>query len=330
VYAFSNLAGGREPLVKDITLFLIIVVSADFVMALLSGLNAIYKQRPTYTGASVAAYIDVIKVLVVIAAIVLSLSFFTDTPPVTLLSGVGAWLAVLLLIFRDTILNFLASIQISSQQLVKDGDWIEVPGYDANGTVIDITLNAIKVRNFDNTVTVIPTYKMVEVAYRNWRSMEESGGRRIKTSITLDVTSVRFCDLPLLTKLGKHTLIAELVAEHVSRIEEHKLADAEQVGSPLDGPKVTNVELFMRYIEAYLKTRRDVRQRRFPFVVRVIQPSPEGLPIEVYVFTRQTSWAEFEAIQGDILVHLMAAAPYFELRLVQQPTSMDFSRLMQS
>lgn len=325
LYAYSYFAMGSGATITNIVLFLIIVVAADFLVALLSGLNEVYKHRPTYTGASVAAYFNLLQVLVVVGAAFLVIALFAKVAPAVLLGGLGAWLAVLLLIFRDTILNFLASIQISSQELVRDGDWIEVPSYDTNGIVSGISLNAIKVKNFDNTVTVIPTYKIVDVAFKNWRAMEESGGRRIIVSLTVDTSNIRFCDLALLEKLSPNPLIADYVKEQASQLEEHQLEKAGPDSLPLGGPQITNVQLFMKYIEAYLKTRKDLRQRRFPFIVRVSEPGPAGVPIDIFVFTKKIPWAEYEVVRGDILLHLLAAAPYFGLSIYQQPAAEDFS-----
>ncbi|MFC2046285.1 mechanosensitive ion channel family protein [Chloroflexota bacterium] len=324
IYGLFYATVGPDSVISNILLLLIILFVVDLVLALLNGFNDVYQQRPTYTGASIAAYVDVIKVLIIVGAIFFILAIFTDTPPVALLAGLGAWLAVLLLIFRDTILNFLASIQLSSQELIKDGDWIEVPSFGVNGIVSDVSLNSIKVQNFDNTLTAIPTYKLVEVPYKNWRSMEESGGRRIVLTMALDIGSVAFCDMVVLEKLGENELIADIVGEKISELKKLELDSAGPVDFSLDGPQITNVQLFMEYIEAYLRSRKDIRQRRFTFIIRVLEPGSAGLPIQIFVFTKKIPWAEFEATKGEILMHLIAAAPYFGLKIFQEPTGTDF------
>lgn len=318
LYFFSDFGFGQESIISEVALFFIIIVVTDFLIVFLNGINDIYKHRPRYTGVSVSAYIDLTKVLVVIGALILTVWIFSDIPPLVLLSGVGAWLAVLLLIFRDTILSFLASIQISTQELIKDGDWIEVPSYNANGTVIDVNLNSIKIHNFDNTVSVIPTYKVVDVAYKNWRAMEDSGGRRMSPSIIVDISSVKFCDKVLLASLAKYDLIADFIEEKIQQIQEFQLEQGGAVDFPLDGPQITNVELFMTYIERYLNSRNDIHQRRLPYVLRVLEPSSKGLPIQVYAFTKTVVWADFEAIQTEILLHLLASLPFFDLRIYQE------------
>ncbi len=318
IYYYALYAIGPDSLLTNLALLTIIWIGVDFVIALLSGVNEIYRHTPKYSGVSVAGYIGLFKVLIAVIAFVLSLALFADVSPIALLSGVGAWLAVLLLIFRDTILNFMASVQISSQQLVKDGDWIEVPSYGANGFVTEINLNTIKVKNFDNTDTVIPTFKMVDVAYKNWRAMQESGGRRLKKSIILDMSTVKFCDNALFESLGKYDLVAGYIDEKIRQINDFQSQQDESVDFPLDGPYITNVELFMEYIRAYLRSRKDIHQKRLPFVIRMLEPSSRGLPIEIFVFTKTTVWPEFEAIQGDIMIHLLAATPYFDLRIYQE------------
>ena len=322
VYFFSDFAFGPESISSEIALFFIIVVLTDFSIALLSGINDIYKHRPRYTGVSVGAYIDLIKLLVIISATILTVWIFADVPPLVLLGSVGAWLAVLLLIFRDTILSFMASIQISTQELVKDGDWIEVPSYGANGTVIDINLNSIKIQNFDNTISVIPTYKIVDVAYKNWRAMQESGGRRMSPSIVVDITTIKFCDIALLESLAKYDLLADFINEKIQHIQDFQHENAKAVDFPLDGPYITNIELFMKYIELYLNSRKDIHQRRLPYILRVLEPSSKGMPLEIYAFTKTVVWPEFEAIRTEILIHLLAAVPYFELKVFQEASGM--------
>ena len=316
-YYFADFAYAQLPYLKDIILFLIILVAVDFTISLLTGINEIYKHRPRYTGTPVAGYIGLLKVLGVFVGAILSISIFSDVPPAILLGGIGAWLAVLLLIFRDTILSFLASVQISTQELVKDGDWIEVPSYNANGIVSDISLNSITVRNFDNTLTVIPTYKIVDVAYRNYRGMEESGARRMNRSISFDINSVKFCDMELLQKMGRYDLIADVVIEQQEKIKENELTLTPLNDFPLDGPYITNLDLYMKYTMSYLGSRKDLHQRRLKAVILTSDPGPLGIAVEIYAFTKATAWAEHAATRDQITIHLLAAAPYFDLHVVQ-------------
>ncbi len=326
-YFLAEFAYAELPLIKDLTLILIIWVVVDFLISLLSGINEIYKHNPRYTGTPVAGYVGLLKVIAAIVGVVLTISILTDLPPAVLLGGVGAWLAVLLLIFRDTILAFLASVQISTQELIKDGDWIEVPSYNANGIVADISLNSITVRNFDNTLTMIPTYKIVDVAFRNYRGMEESGGRQLTRSIYFDINSIRFCDIDLLKNLRKYDLITTVVSDQIEKIERSQLETAQPVDFPLDGPQLTNLDLFIQYLKAYLGRRKDLHQRRLKAVVQTSEPKRNGIAVEIFAFTKATGWVEHAATRDEITIHLLAAAPYFDLRVFQDPTDVEFVAL---
>lgn len=323
-YFFADYSYADLPILQDIALFLLIWVTVDFSISLLSGINEIYEHRPRYSGTPVAGYIGLLKVAAVVAGVVITISIFSDVPPAVLLGGVGAWLAVLLLIFRDTILAFVASVQISTQNLVKDGDWIEVPSYNANGIITDISLNSITVQNFDNTLTVIPTYKIVDVAFRNYRGMQESGGRRLTRSIDFDVNSIKFCDMKLLEKLERYDLIVDIVSEQIEKIKKSELESARPLDFPLDGPQITNLDLFTKYLAAYLKTRKDLHQRRLKAVIQTSEPGPKGIAVEIYAFTKATGWVEHAATRDEITIHLLAAAPYFELRVFQESTDVEF------
>jgi miniconductance mechanosensitive channel len=324
IYYLVDYAYAELPYARDIVIFLIIWVLVDFTISLLSGINDIYEHRPRYSGTPVAGYIGLLKVLAVIVGIVLSISYFSDVPPAVLLGGIGAWLAVLLLIFRDTILAFVASVQISTQGLVKDGDWIEVPSFNANGIISDISLNSIKVQNFDNTITMIPTYKIVDVAFRNYRGMEESGGRRMTRSIDFDINSIRFCDLEMLENLGKSDLISDAVKEQMNLLKENELESGKPIDFPLDGPQITNLDLYMKYVTAYLKGRKDLHQRRLAPVIQTSEPGPQGIAVQIFAFTKATGWVEHKNTVDEIVIHFVAAAPYFDLRIFQESTDVEF------
>jgi miniconductance mechanosensitive channel len=328
IYLFSSLLPEYQALIEKAVLFLILWVSALTVNALLNASNQIYESSPYFTGVSIQGYLDIVKLLVLVAAIIISISLFTGESPLVLLSGLGALTAILLLIFHDTILSFVASIQIGTNDLVKEGDWIEVPSYGADGDVVNMTLHTIKVQNFDKTVTVIPTHKMVEVAYKNWRGMQESGGRRIMRSMYIDMNSIKFCNAELLERLGKIDLIHAFVESKMMGIAQFQQAHAEEIDSPLDGPQITNIEIFRKYIEAYLMSREDIHRDGMDLLVRSLAPSPDGLPVEVYVFTKTTVWKEYETIQAEVFDHLLAAVPNFDLKVFQQPTGMDFSQMV--
>jgi miniconductance mechanosensitive channel len=324
-YAFAYLLPDYQEGIRKGALFGILMVSVLSVNALLSALNEIYESRPGFTGVSIQSYLDIIKILIVLVGVILSVSLFSGESPWVLLTGLGALTAVLLLIFQDTLLSIVASVQIAAHDLIKEGDWIEVPSYGADGDVVNISLHTIKVQNFDKTFTMIPTYKIVDVAYKNWRGMQESGGRRIQRSILVDMTSIKFCDDEMLSRLSQIDLIQDYLEKRLQAIRIFKNNQLSEVDSPLDGPQITNVEIFRSYIRSYLRQRPDIHRDGMPFLIRALAPNPTGLPIEIYVFTRTTSWETYEAIQSDIFDHLLAAASHFDLRVFQEPTGLDFS-----
>lgn len=327
LYLGARLFPEQQEIISKVALGVILWLVAITFISLLSAINTIYESRADYSGVSIAGYLDLAKLVIVFVVVILSITLVTDKSPVALLTGLGAMAAVLMLVFQDTILALVASIQIAANGLLREGDWVEVPAYDANGNVVNINLHTIRVRNWDMTYSVIPTSKIMEVSFRNWRGMVESGGRRIERAIRLDQLSVTFCSLEMLRRLQKIDLIADWLAERIAALEAHMHAHAEHYDWPLDGPQVTNVEVFVHYIEAYLKSRDDIHTTGMAFLVRVLEPAPTGLPVEVYVFTRTTDWVAYEAIQGQIFNHLLAAVRVFDLRVFQEPTGLDFARL---
>jgi miniconductance mechanosensitive channel len=325
LYAFSYLAPDYQDVIHKFALFFITWLSALTLNALLDALNQIYESAPSFTGVSIQGYLDILKLLILIVAIILSVSLVTNESPIILLSGLGALTAVLLFIFQDTILSLIASIQISAHDLVKEGDWISVPSYDADGSVTNMTLHTIKLQNWDMTISVIPTHKLMQVSYKNWRGMQESGGRRIMRSIHLDQTTIKFCDTQSLERYSKIDLIAEYIKNRQEEIFAYQQKNT-HIDSPLDGPQMTNVEVFRMYVVAYLKRHPDIYSTKMDFLVRELAPSPTGLPIEVYVFTKTTQWLEYERIQAEIFDHLLAATAFFDLRVFQEPAGADFAQ----
>ena len=301
-YSLANYFALQYTSALSITIVLIIWFLVDLLLAILSGINDAYRHNPRYQGVSVAGYIGIIKVLVVVGAIVLTISYFFEVEPVVLLGGLGAWLAVLLLIFRDTILSFLASIQISTQQIIKEGDEVDIPAFGATGLVKNIDLQTISIQNYDNTLTTIPTAKIVEVGFKNFRTMFESGTRRIKTALPIDTDTIRFVD----KNFQENLLGIEFIKE--------KLVD-----SDLDPTEpVTNLEYFIEYAYQYLRKRKEVRQRRFPFLIRLLAPTSGGTPLEFYIFVKANSFVSFEAIKTEIFTHMLAVMPNFGLKTFQE------------
>ncbi len=327
IYYFADLLPEATATIRQIVMFLVLWLVVTTLNSLLNAVNAIYEAIDTYRGLSIQGYLDLGKIVLILAGVVLTASLFTGQSPLVLMSGLGALMALLLLIFRDTLLSFVASIQIQSNELVKEGDWIEMSSFGADGDVINIALHTIKIQNWDKTITVIPTYKLLDTPFKNWRGMQESGGRRIKRSIHLDLNSIRFCDQETLERFSKIDLIKDYIEDNLAAIEQWKQEHDASLENPFNGQQITNVGVFQAYVVNYLGSRTDLHQEGMTSLVRQLAPSPTGLPMEIYVFAKTVVWTEYEAIQADIFDHLVAAVPQFDLRVFQQPTGVDFRAL---
>ena len=322
-YAFAYLAPEAGTIIQKTALFFILWISVLTINGLLDAFNQIYESTPSFTGVSIQGYLDIARIIISMVGVILTISLVTGESPLLLLSGLGALTAILMVVFHDTIMAFVASIQISTQNLVKEGDWLEVPSFDADGVVTNMSLHTIKIQNWDKTITVVPTHKLVETAYKNWRGMQESGGRRIMRSIRLDQNTVRFCTPEMIERYAKIDLLADYISKRRSLVDKYKDRH-EELDSPLDGPQITNMEIFRAYIEAYLKNHPDIHTK-MDFIVRELAPTSSGLPVEMYVFTKTTKWNEYERIQAEIVDHFLAAAAFFDLRLFQEPAGSDFA-----
>jgi miniconductance mechanosensitive channel len=226
-------------------------------------------------------------------------------------------------VFRDTIFSFIASLQITSNDLIRLGDWVEVSAFEADGDVIDIALHTVKIQNFDKTISVIPTHKLIEASFKNWRGMQESGGRRIKRSIFINIDSIKFCDEKMLETFKKIRLLQEYLEQKITEIQMDNKSKNIDMTSVVNGRRLTNIGTFRAYIQAYLKNHKKINPE-MTFLIRQLAPGPTGLPIEIYVFTNDTRWANYETIQADIFDHLLAVVNEFGLSAFQYPTGKDF------
>jgi len=292
--------------------------------ALMNAANKIYEQYPIAKDRPVKGYIQVAKIILYCIGAILAVSALLDRSPLLLLSGFGAMTAVLMLVFRDTILSLVASIQLIGNDMVRVGDWIEMPASNADGDVIDVALHTVKVQNWDKTITTIPTYKLITESFRNWRGMSESGGRRIKRSLLLDQNSIRFLTDEETAKFKRFALLKDYI--------DNKKQELEAANAALNGDanvnlrRLTNVGTFRAYVVNYLSSRSDISEK-MTFLVRQLPPGPDGLPIEIYIFTKTTEWVAYESIQGDIFDHLLAIIPEFGLRVYQKPAGSDVRAL---
>jgi miniconductance mechanosensitive channel len=259
-----------------------------------------------------------------IAVGVFALSITLDKSPWVFLSGLGAMTAVVLLIFKDAILGLVAGIQLSANDMVRPGDWIEMSKYGADGDVMEVTLTTVKVRNWDKTITTIPTYALISDSFRNWRGMTMSGGRRIKRSVWIDVNSIRFCSPEMIEKFERIALLKEYVRSKREELEKYNREQGVDDASPVNGRRMTNVGTFRAYLVQYLRHHPQVHQQ-LTLLVRQLQPTEKGLPIEVYVFSSDQRWVEYEAIQADIFDHILAVLPEFGLRPFQSPSGADIA-----
>jgi miniconductance mechanosensitive channel len=305
-----------------------VIVILLVIDAVLNALHEVYMRLPIAEGRSIKGYIQVVKIVFYFIAIILLISIFSGKAPKTLIASLGALAAVLLLVFKDTILGFVASIQLSANKMASIGDWISMPKYNADGTVIDISLNTVKVQNWDKTIATIPTYALVSESFNNWKGMEESGGRRIKRSINIDMKSVRFLDREQIEKFRNYHLLKDYINTREKEIEEYNKSLRLNSSMVTNGRKMTNLGTFRKYLENYLLNHPKIHND-MTFLVRHLQPTERGLPVEIYVFSNDQEWANYEAIQADIFDHILAIMPEFDLRVFQNPTGDDFQKLAQ-
>ncbi|MCY3762677.1 MAG: mechanosensitive ion channel [Gemmatimonadetes bacterium] len=322
----AEIIPGPPELTRQIMVAVLGVLGLLIGGSLLSAFDLAYGRLPVADKVPIRSYVQITRIALYVVGSLVVVALTMGRSPLGLLGGIGAMTAVVLLIFRDTILSLVASIQIHSQNLVDEGDWIEAPTFGADGDVIDISLHTIQVQNWDKTITTIPTPKLIDASFKNWRGMKESGGRRIKRSLYIDMQTIRICSDEMLERYGKFELIREYLRERRREVAEYNDSTRVDTSQLINGRRLTNVGTFRAYVTAYLRNHPRIRQD-LTFLVRQLQPGDAGLPIEIYVFTNDTVWANYEAIQADIFDHLIAVVPQFDLRVFQQPAGADFRAL---
>jgi miniconductance mechanosensitive channel len=320
------LAPAVREVISNVAETLIVLSVALAIVKALTYLNELYERLPQSRNRPIKGYLQVLKIIVLCGAALIVISILIDESPLLLLSGLGAITAVLLLVFKDTILSLVASVQLSTNDMLRVGDWIEMPGMNADGDVIDISLHTVKVQNFDKTITTIPTHRLVSDSYRNWRGMSEAGGRRIKRALPLDQNSIRFLSQDEVTALHRFRLLRPYLAEKQAEIAAWNARELAGEENPINRRRLTNIGTFRAYLLAYLQHHPRISEH-FTLLVRQLPPGGQGLPLEIYCFTDTTAWVEYEAIQADIFDHLIAILPEFHLRLFQEPTGVDFGSL---
>jgi miniconductance mechanosensitive channel len=297
-----------------------LLVSYSFMNAIVDIYNTypISRQRP------IKGYVQIFMIIFSIFVIVLALATALGRSPWPLLGGLGTMTAILILVFKDSILGFVASVQLTTNDMVRIGDWIDMPKYGADGDVVDVTLHTVKVQNWDKTITTIPAYSLISDSFRNWRGMKDSGGRRIKRAINVDMTSIKFCTAEMLERFRRYQLLEDYLDRRLEEVMQYNREHNVDTSELINGRNLTNVGTFRAYLEAYLRNHPKIHQN-MTFLVRQLPPGEHGLPIEIYVFSNDQVWANYEAIQADIFDHILAVIPWFELRVFQRPSGADLT-----
>ncbi len=317
---------GWIKIIRQATNLYMIIVVLMVLNSFINALHDIYSKYDISKTKPIKGYVQVVKIVIFFIGGILIISSLFGKSPGILLGGLGAFAAVLMLIFRDSILGLVAGVQLSANDMVRPGDWISMPKYGADGDVLEISLTTVKVQNFDKTIVIIPAYAMISDSFQNWRGMDESGGRRIKRSININMNSVKFCDVDMLKKFREIKILSEYLNKTQSELDEHNKRLELDNTIVVNGRRQTNIGVFRAYVEAYLKNNHNIRQD-MTFIVRQLQPTELGLPIEIYVFSKVQAWEAYEAIQSDIFDHLMAVIPEFDLQTFQNPSGFDFKSL---
>jgi miniconductance mechanosensitive channel len=319
-----GLPEGLVTLIRNVATGYMILMLTFALTTLIGAAHAIYERLPMARHRPLKGFAQLLQLLAWIFGGLLIVAAILDRSPILLLSGFGAMTAILLLVFKDTILSLVASVQLTSQDMVRVGDWIEVPQFGADGDVIDVQLHTIKVQNWDKTITMIPTHRLISESFRNWRGMTESGGRRIKRALYFDVSSIRFLAPEEVERFGRFALLRDYVTQKSAELDEYNRSlDS---SADVNKRRLTNIGTFRAYAFAYLKSNPHIRQD-MTLMVRQLASGPEGMPLEIYAFTATTVWTEYEGIQSDIFDHFFAIVPEFGLRIYQQPAGSDFSGL---
>lgn len=320
------------PVIEVLTHLWILFYSLLSLFSLLNTLQELAFKSASLRQLPLRGIFQSIKLAASVVVLILAVALLIGKSPLILFSGLGAMTAVLLLVFKDPLLGLVAGIQLSANKMLSVGDWLEMPKYGADGDVIDISLTTVKVKNWDNTITTVPSYALIADSFKNWRGMSDSGGRRIKRSVLIDATSVHFLDEEDIKRLRKAQLLSQYIEEKLKDIENDNRENQIDPSSPVNGRRLTNLGTFRAYLTAYLRANKKLHTGMTQ-MVRQLDPGPNGIPLEIYTFTNDTAWIVYEGIQADIFDHVFAVLPEFGLRVFQNPTGHDmreFSKKLQS
>ncbi len=315
------------PLVMGGTNIIIVFTVAWIISSVFNSINEILAANPDFIDKPIGSFTQLGKIFIYAIAFLLAISILIDKSPIYLLSGFGAIAAVVMLVFKDSILGFVASVQLSANNMVHVGDWVTVPKYDADGDVLEINLTTIKVQNFDKTITTIPTYAFVSDSFTNWRGMEQSQGRRIKRSILIQISSIQFCNDEMIERFKKIDLVKEYIVERQAEIEAHNAAYNFDGSVMVNGRKLTNIGIFEVYLENYLRANTNIHHD-MTTMVRQMSPTSEGLPVQVYAFCIHKEWIKYEKVLTDLFDHILASAHAFDLKIFENPSGSDLQKLI--
>lgn len=304
----------------------IIAIFARFLNSLFSAFYTIYNAKPEFRDRPLKGILQTIQVIVYFIAGIMIVSTLLDKEATMLLTGLGASAAVLMLVFQDSILGFVSGVQLSANGMLRVGDWIEMPKYGVDGDVLEVSLNTVKVQNWDKTIVTIPPTLLMKDSFKNWRGMVDSGGRRVKRSVFIDMNSVTFCTPEMLERYRKIQFIAQYIDEKEKELSDYNKEHGIDNSMIVNGRRQTNLGVFRAYLSNYLKLHPSVNHE-MTCMVRQLQPTELGLPLELYFFTNTTAWVLYEGIQADVFDHVLAVASFFDLNVFQNPSGKDFGKL---
>ena len=297
----------------------LVLVIASVLIKALKALEEVSTRVPYFKDKPIMSYVQIANLMIYVVAAILIIATILDRDPLALLGALGALTAVLMLVFKDTILGLVASIQLSSHDMVRVGDWVSMPDYGTDGDVLEITLNTVKIQNWDKTISTIPTYAFISGSFKNWRGMTDSKGRRIKRSLSINMTSIKFCTDEEISHYKNIELLKDYIESIQSEIATHNDTNSSDKSSLLNGRNLTNIGLFREYAHQYLMANENIR-KDLTVMVRQLEPTENGLPIEIYCFSSNINWVEYEGIQSDIFDHLLSSTSNFDLEIFQNPT----------
>ena len=324
--AFAQTDSMTLNFIRRLCYIVIIFSFLFFINAFLKACYTVYSQKESMRDRPLKGLLQTLQVSLWTIGLIVVVAELLGKSPLSLLAGLGASAAILMLVFKDSIMGFVSGVQLSANDMLKVGDWITMPKYGADGTVIEVTLNTVKVRNFDNTITTIPPYLLVSDSFQNWRGMKESGGRRVKRSVNIDMTSVRFCTPEMLAKYRKIQLLKDYIDQTEAVVHAYNEENGIDNEVLVNGRRQTNLGVFRAYLTAYLKSL-PVVNTELSCMVRHLQPTDHGLPVELYFFSSIKDWIPYEGVQADVFDHVLAIIPEFDLRVFQSPSGADFQRL---